>query len=183
MQIYLNMKLTNKSKAPRKPKRIFLVEPFSIVRLAIAEWLTRTPDLAVCGEADNAASALKSINRLRPDIVLTEILGPQDLKFIQTLHQAHPRLPILVFSFRDETWYAPRALEAGADGYLQKGASVDGLADGIRRALEGRIVLSPNMRYRLLAKCWGRRQEPAPSRKTNRLRHAQRLSRQMAHEA
>jgi DNA-binding NarL/FixJ family response regulator len=58
-----------------------------------------------------------------------------------------------VFSFRDEGWYAPRALEAGADGYLMKGVTVEDLLNGIRQALEGRVVLSAEMRVRLLLKC------------------------------
>jgi DNA-binding NtrC family response regulator len=158
------MKLKNKNNAAGKPKRVFLVDPFSIVRLAIAEFLNRTPDLAVCGDAATATKALKSIRQLKPDIVLTEILGPQDLEFIQTIHQQHPRLPILVFSFRDHAWYAPRALRAGADIYLPKGVSVDKLVDGIRRALDRRAASSPNTRYQLPVKwCaadgWSRRGE------------------------
>jgi DNA-binding NarL/FixJ family response regulator len=151
------MKLKNKSKAGGKPKRVFLVDQSSIVRLVLAEWLNRTPDLVVCGQADTTRKALRAIAQLKPDIVVTEILVQQDMTFIQALHRRHPRLPILVFSFRDEACFAPRALEAGADGYLFKGVSVDKLMNGIRGVLEGRLVLSPNMRYQLLVNCVPRR--------------------------
>jgi DNA-binding NarL/FixJ family response regulator len=83
--------------------------------------------------------------------VVTDIL--QDLAFIEILHQRHPRLPILVFSSLDEACYAPRVLQAGADGYLLKNAGEKHLVESIRHALAGRLVLSPQMRYRLLAKC------------------------------
>jgi DNA-binding NarL/FixJ family response regulator len=119
---------------------------------------------------------------LKPDIVVTEILVQQDLEFIRTLHRRHPRLPILVFSFRDENWYAPRVLEAGADGYLFKSVSVDRLVDGIRGVLEGRVVLGPNMRYQLLVKCVPRRWDSWRLRKNNRRYCAQRPRRWMAHE-
>jgi DNA-binding NarL/FixJ family response regulator len=176
-----DMKLTNKNNAAGKPKRVFLADQFPIVRLAVAEWLNRTPDLVVCGAADNATTALNSIRRLKPDIVVTEIFGQQDCRFIQTLHRRHPHLPILVFSFRDEAWYAPRALEAGADGYLMKGASVDGLVNGIRRTLEGRMVLSPNMRYKLLVKCVRRGRASTLPRKIHPRHHASGPGRLMAH--
>jgi DNA-binding NtrC family response regulator len=155
------MKKNNQTAAARNPKRVFLVDQFPIVRLWVAKWLRRTSDLALCGETGNARSALKAIRRLKPDIVVTEILRQQDFKFIQTLHRLYPRLPILVFSFRDDAWYAPRALEAGADGYMRKGGSVDGLVNAIRRALKGRVMLSPNARFKLLVK-WlpGRRWSP-----------------------
>ena len=59
------------------------------------------------------------------------------------------RLPILVLSFRDEEAYAPLALQAGARGYLMKGVDGDTLVKGIRKALNGQMVLSPFMRRRL----------------------------------
>jgi DNA-binding NarL/FixJ family response regulator len=167
-----DMKHINKGNETGKPKRVFLVDQFAIVRLAVVEWFNRTPDLVVCGATDTAASALKAIRWLKPDIVVTEILIQQDFKFIETLHARHPRLPILVFSFRDEAWYAPRALEAGADGYLLKGISVDGFVAAIRRTLEGRVVLSPDMRYKLLAKCVRHRPLSALTRIAGRLHYA-----------
>lgn len=148
------MNTANNSKiAGHNRKRVFLVDQFPITRLAVSEWLKETPDLTVCGEADNPASAMPAIGRLDPDVVVTEIIRQQDLGFIESLRQRHSNLPILVFSFRDEEWYAPRALEAGADGFLRKGVGKDALVRGIRDALEGRIVLSTEIRAKLLSKC------------------------------
>ncbi len=150
-----NIKLKNRTGAVIKRRRVFLVDPFSLVRLSVMRWLDQTSDLVVCGQTDRPAKALRAIRRLRPDIVVTEMFSQKDFKFIQTLHRRHPRLPILVFSVGRETWRAPSALESGADGYLLKGMDAGGLADGIRRALEGRVVLSSNVRYQLLMKCAG----------------------------
>jgi DNA-binding NarL/FixJ family response regulator len=151
------MKMEININAGDKRKRVFLVDHFPISRLAIGEWLSLTDDLSVCGEADNEEAALAGVRRLKPDVVVTEVLRQQDLGFIRGLHKRYPRLPILVFSFRDEEWYAARALEAGADGYLMKGMSPAGLVNGIRSALEGRVVLSSEMRAQLLLKCASRR--------------------------
>ena len=159
------MKAKTEIKAPKKPRRVFVVDRFPIVRMAVTEWLKQTTDLIVCGEADSPASALQAIPDLKPDIVVTEILRAQDLGFIQNLHQQHPGLPILVFSFRDEGWYAPLALAAGAHGYLMKGASIAGLVEGIRQALAGRRVVSPAMRAKLLSKCARRGYIGLPARK------------------
>lgn len=145
------------NKTVQRRKRIFLMDQSPIVRLAVAQWLAQTPGMAVCGHSDQPAVALKAIEELKPDIVVTEIPAKQDLKFIETLHKRHPRLPILVFSFRDEVWYAPKALEAGAHGYLLKSVTLEHLIEGIRGALKGRLILSPDMRYRLLSRCVRRR--------------------------
>ena len=114
---------------------MFLVDHFPISRLAVLEWIKKSPDLTVCGEADNAADALRTIGALKPDVVVTEIMRQQDLGFIRSLRNRHRHLPILVFSFRDEEWYAPRALDAGANGFLTKAAGEQALLDGIRSAL------------------------------------------------
>lgn len=147
------MKSKGHTSVAGRRKRIFLVDQFPIARMAVSEWLRETPDLTVCGEADTSASAMAAIGHLKPDVVVTEIIRQQDLGFIHGLRRRHSRLPILVFSFRDEDWYAPRALQAGADGYLMKSVSKDALVEGIRGTLEGRIVLSREIRARLLLKC------------------------------
>jgi DNA-binding NarL/FixJ family response regulator len=143
---------TNMNSRTRR-KRVFLLDHFPLSRLAVREWVKATPDLSLCGEADAEDAALSAVGRLQPDVVVTEVLRQQDLGFIRSLHKKYPQMPILVFSFRDEGWYAPLALEAGADGYLMKGVSPTGLLDGIRATLQGRVVLSPDIRARLLLKC------------------------------
>jgi DNA-binding NarL/FixJ family response regulator len=57
----------------------------------------------------------------------------------------YPHLPILVFSFRDEEWYAPQVLNAGADGFLQKRVDRSALVEGTRGTFAGRVVLSRAM--------------------------------------
>jgi DNA-binding NarL/FixJ family response regulator len=150
------MEIPAKTRSGRRPaaprKRVLCVDPFPIVRAALSDWINRTPDLVLCGTAGTEASALTAVAQLEPDVVVTEILDQQDLGLIRHLRGRHPPLPILVFSFRDEGWYAPRALEAGANGYLTKGTSVDGLLRAIRQVLEGRVVLSRELRSQPLPK-------------------------------
>jgi len=144
------MKTATQKAIQRPPAgRIFIVNGVSIWREALLNAINRAPDLEVCGLAFDELSAYEQVSRLRPHLILTEILRPQDLGFIRELHRRHPRLPILAFSFRDEEAYAPRALEAGACGYLMKDAGGDTLLAGIRKALKGRRVLSPVMAQRL----------------------------------
>lgn len=117
-------------------RRIFVVERNLLMRTAIASWVSRFPDLRICGQAATRHGAEKAIDQLHPDLVVTEILRKQDVGFIRSLHRRHPRLPILVFSIQDEARYATRALAAGACGYLVKGVDGPGLVNGIRAALK-----------------------------------------------
>jgi two-component system, NarL family, invasion response regulator UvrY len=84
------------------------------------------------------AEAFRSVNRLRPDVVVSEIMRPQDLGFIRELRRRHPHLPILVFSMQDEAVFGARAKKAGACGYLMKHAGGDELVRSIRAVLRRR---------------------------------------------
>lgn len=147
------MKATAKTPTRRDrrqpPRRILIVNGTKVWCDALSSRISRYPGLQVCGEALGEQAGLAMVGRLRPSLLLTEIVRAQDLGFIREVHRQHRRLPILVLSFRDEEAYAPLALQAGARGYLMKGVDGDTLVKGIRKALNGQMVLSPFMRRRL----------------------------------
>jgi len=134
----------------RRRRRVLIVNGVSLWREAVTSRINRCSDLKVCGEAMGEQAGFEKVRRLRPHLVLTEILRAHDLGFIRELVQRHPRLRVLVFSFRDEKVYARLALEAGARGYLPKGVHGETLVAGIRKVLKGGVALSPHMAARLL---------------------------------
>lgn len=147
------MKATAQKPIYRIPRqRILIVNGVTVWREALTNRINRSPGLSVCGEAFDEKTAYEKISLLRPHLVISEILRPQNLGFIRDLHRRHPRLAILALSMRDEEAYAPRALEAGARGYLMKGVDGDTLVAGIRKVLNGRRVLCPAMAARLRRK-------------------------------
>ena len=93
------MKMKSEKIGTRRPRRVLVVDQSPVVRQAVASWLKRTLDLAVCAEADSPSSALKAAHDFKPDVIVTEILRQQDLGFIQSLHEQHPELPILDVPF------------------------------------------------------------------------------------
>jgi DNA-binding NarL/FixJ family response regulator len=119
-------------------KRVLLVDWHALMRRAAAGWINRSSRLTVCGIAGGRAEALKAVERLHPDIVVSEILQPPDLGFIRELHQRHPRLPILVFTIQEEALYRERAAQAGASGYLMKEAGGEKLVQHVSAVLHGR---------------------------------------------
>ena len=109
-------------------------------------------DLVVCGEAEDAASALAAVERHRPDLVVADLSlpGRSGVELIKDLSARHPGLPTLVLSMHDESLYAERAIRAGARGYLMKSAGGRAVLDGIRTILAGRIHVSPAVSSRIL---------------------------------
>jgi DNA-binding NarL/FixJ family response regulator len=153
------MKQKPKTQPPTKRKRILVVDDHPLMREGVAQWIQRAPELEVCGQAESAAQALSLTEKLKPDLVLTDIslMGRNGLELIKDLHALQPDLPVLVLSMHEESLYAGRALRAGARGYVMKRAGGDGVVEAIREVLQGRIALSPEMATHLLEEYSGRK--------------------------
>jgi DNA-binding NarL/FixJ family response regulator len=61
-----------------------------------------------------------------------------------------PGLPVLVLSIHDESFYAPRALRAGARGYIMKQEATENVLVAVRRVLSGEVYLSERMANKML---------------------------------
>jgi DNA-binding NarL/FixJ family response regulator len=112
-----------------------------MVREWLASLIRQQPDLAVCGEAEDAAGALAAMTAARPDIVMVDISleGNSGLGLIGDLQRQHPGVKTLVLSMHDQTAYAARALRAGARGYIMKNEATPRVVEAIRQVLSGKI--------------------------------------------
>lgn len=143
--------------------RILIVDDHPLFREGLQQMIDRTPDLAVCGEAEDVAEALKAIPELKPDLVLVDIsLGAgSGIDLIKAIKAKHEDLPVLVISMHDESLYAERALRAGAMGYVMKHERGKRVLAAISRVLGGDIYVSEKMATSMLSKLtWGKDQEP-----------------------
>jgi DNA-binding NarL/FixJ family response regulator len=138
---------------PSAPKcKVFLIDDHPILRQGLALFIDREPDLKVCGEADDATSALQAIQDSTPDFVVLDISleGPDGLELLKILRARYPKLPVLILSMHDESLYAERALRAGANGYIMKQEATDKVLTAIRHILGGDIYLSERLTKRML---------------------------------
>lgn len=144
----------NKTRSnPSAPRyKVFLIDDHPILRQGLALFIDREPDLMVCGQADDAASALQAIREATPDFVVLDISldGPDGLELLKTLRVRYPNLPVLVLSMHDESAYAERALRAGANGYIMKQEATDRVLTAIRQILSGEVYLSDRLTKRML---------------------------------
>ncbi|MGD9549322.1 MAG: response regulator [Candidatus Krumholzibacteriia bacterium] len=127
--------------------QLLIVDDHPLVRSGIKALIQLEPDLAVCGEAEDQATALRMIGVLEPDLVLVDISlkNSNGLNLIREITQNHPGVMTLAVSMHDEYTYAIRCLKAGAKGYIMKQEGTEKILEAIRCVLGGRTYLSPDM--------------------------------------
>src|SRR5678816_4048964 len=77
--------------------RVFVIEDHALMRRSLVDAIERETDLMVCGQAEDALSAMAAVVSVRPDIVLTDIQlkGSSGLDFIKAIRAQDPELPIV----------------------------------------------------------------------------------------
>jgi len=128
--------------------RILLVDDHAIVRLGLMTLLNDQPDMEVVGEASTAAEAVRSVEKLKPDVVLMDIRLPGE-GGIEATRQVTNRFPdskvVMLTSFADDDLVI-RAISAGAVGYVLKQVGNEELLRAIQAAARGEALIDPLQR-------------------------------------
>ncbi len=135
-------------------RKILLVDDHPIVRQGLKRLISTERDLEVCGEADSARDARVAIREHKPDVVVVDLaLREGDgIELVKDVRAHHPQLPMLVLSMHDESIYAERLLNAGANGYIMKQAAGDLFLTALRRVLDGGIYVSEAIGSKMIRK-------------------------------
>jgi DNA-binding NarL/FixJ family response regulator len=137
---------------PDRKNRILIVDDHPLFRHGIGDLINAEADMEVCGEADNAPTALERIRQMKPDLVTVDISlrGANGIELLKSIKAENSGLPLLVLSMHDESLYALRALRAGARGYIMKQEALDRVMCAIRQVLRGDLYVSPAMSGRMI---------------------------------
>lgn len=132
--------------------RVVIVDDHAIVRSGLANFLGALDDLALVGETDSGADALRLCEELQPDVVMMDLVMPgmNGVEATRALHARFPDLPVLILSSFGDEEMIHEALQAGAMGYLLKNASIHDMARAIRAAHAGHPTLSPEATQALI---------------------------------
>lgn len=132
--------------------RILIVDDHPLMRRGLAELINNETDLSVCGEAEDAPTAMQMLKSTTPDIVTVDISLREGsgIELIKQLKASSPDIHTLALSMHDENLYAERAMRAGAKGYLSKDAPAAEVVSALRRVRDGKIYMSDRMADRVL---------------------------------
>ena len=132
--------------------RVLLVDDHAVVREGLRAFLELQEGIEVAGEAGDGQEGVAAAERLRPDVVLMDLVMPR-LDGVGAMRELRRRLPgvrvIVLTSFADDEQLLP-AVQAGAAGYLLKNAQPQELARAVRAAHAGEALLDPHIAARLL---------------------------------
>jgi NarL family two-component system response regulator LiaR len=131
---------------------VLVVDDHAVVREGLRAFLELQDGIEVAGEAADGEEALEAAERLRPDVVLMDLVMPRldGLGAMRALRERVPGARVIVLtSFLDDDKLLP-ALRAGAAGYLLKNAEPQELARAVRAAYAGEALLDPVVAARLV---------------------------------
>lgn len=129
---------------PAPPIRVLLVDDHTMVRRGLATFLKVYDDLELVGEAATGEAAILLCDRLRPDVVLMDLVMPgmAGVAATRAIRRQFPDVQVIALTSFNEEGLVHTVLQAGAISYLLKDISAEELAQAIRAAHQGRSTLS-----------------------------------------
>ncbi|MFZ5663244.1 MAG: response regulator transcription factor [Pseudomonadota bacterium] len=127
--------------------RVLLAEDQAMVRGALAALLNLESDIEVVGAAADGEAAWRELQRLQPDVLVTDIEMPglSGLELAQRIHRHGLPVRVVIATTFARAGFLRRALDAGVAGYVLKDAPPEQLAGAIRQVHRGGRAIDPHL--------------------------------------
>lgn len=127
--------------------RVMIAEDQAMVRGALAALLDLEHDIDVVGTASHGDSAWREVQRLLPDVLVTDIEMPglSGLELAQRVQRHALPLKVVIVTTFARPGFLRRALDAGVNGYLLKDAPAEQLAEALRQVHRGGRAIDPQL--------------------------------------
>ena len=132
--------------------RIVIAEDHTILREGLRTLLSSSPDFDIVGEAEDGSEAIRCVEKLKPNLILTDLSMPRmnGMDAIREIRRRAPETKILVLTVHKTEEYILATLKAGADGYLLKDSTHGELLAAVRHVLNGKHYISPGISDKVL---------------------------------
>ena len=135
-----------------EPIRLLVADDHPVLRDGLIAVLSTQNDFEVVGEAGSGAEAIQKVAQLQPDVVLLDLEMPEmdGVEALKRMLEYNPNVRVIIFTAFDADERILAAVQAGAQGYILKGAPRDQVFDAVRVVHAGDSLLQPVIASKLL---------------------------------
>lgn len=125
--------------------KVLLVDDHELVRMGISRLLSDVPDIEVIAEVASGEDAIKTSKDLKPDVILMDVKMPGigGLEATRKIKRVNPDVKIIILTVCEGEPFPTKLLQAGARGYITKGAGLEEMVTAIRTVHAGKRYLGP----------------------------------------
>jgi DNA-binding NarL/FixJ family response regulator len=138
--------------AASEPLTVVLVDDHPVVRGGLRALLESFDGFAVVGEAADGEAAVREVQLHRPKAVIMDVMMPRvdGVEATRRIVQACPGTAVLVLSMAEDDDVVFSAMQAGARGYLLKGAAQEEIERALKAVVAGEVIFGPGVATRVL---------------------------------
>jgi two-component system invasion response regulator UvrY len=133
---------------------VLLVDDHELVRIGIGRLLDDVPGIRVIGEAETGEDAIKLAKEKNPHVILMDVKMPGigGLEATRKIQIMNPNIKVIALTVCEGEPFPTKLLQAGAKGYLTKGAGLEEMVNAIRTVHAGKRYLGPEIAQQLAFK-------------------------------
>mgnify|MGYP001205401729 CR=1 FL=1 len=134
--------------------RVLIVDDHPVFRQGVRQVLQNCEDIEVIGEAENVEKGFSIVRKEHPDVILMDISMPglNGIDMTRRVASEYPATEVVVFSMHDREGYILQALDAGAKGYVLKGADAKNIIEAIRTVHQNEYFLCAQIRGDIISR-------------------------------
>jgi DNA-binding NarL/FixJ family response regulator len=135
-----------------EPITVVIVDDHPVVRGGLRALLESLGGFAVVGEAADGEDAVREVQLHRPDVVIMDVMMPHvdGVEATRRIVRACPGTAVLVLSMAEDDDVVFSAMQAGARGYLLKGAAQEEIERALKAVVAGEAIFGPGVATRVL---------------------------------
>jgi len=143
---------------------VLIVDDHDLVRTGISRMIADVQGIEVVGEASSGEEGIKLAKELQPNVVLMDVKMPGigGLEATRKLIRSSADIKVIAVTVCGEEPFPSRLMQAGASGYLTKGADLDEMIKAIRLVHSGQRYISPDVAQALALKPYGQEGDTSP---------------------